>query len=100
MLTKKLKILSWWKFPSLTGVIRFLIGIVGGEWQIDIAEFPSLTGVIRFLIVLYITFENSLLKFPSLTGVIRFLMKKNYSYNIYDAVSVPYRGYSFFNQEI
>ena len=111
------------KFPSLTGVIRFLIGIVGGEWQIDIAEFPSLTGVIRFLIlntgifdrytpiykfpsltgvirfliVLYITFENSLLKFPSLTGVIRFLMKKNYSYNIYDAVSVPYRGYSFFN---
>ena len=62
------------KFPSLTGVIRFLIGIVGGEWQIDIAEFPSLTGVIRFL------------------------MKKNYSYNIYDAVSVPYRGYSFFNR--
>ena len=47
--------------------------------------------------MLYITFENSLLKFPSLTGVIRFLMKKNYSYNIYDAVSVPYRGYSFFN---
>ncbi len=39
------------KFPSLTGVIRFLIGIVGGEWQIDIAEFPSLTGVIRFLIL-------------------------------------------------
>ena len=60
-------------------------------------KFPSLTGVILFLIVLYITFENSLLKFPSLTGVIRFLMKKNYSYNIYDAVSVPYRGYSFFN---
>ena len=87
------------KFPSLTGVIRFLIGIVGGEWQIDIAEFPSLTGVIRFLILNTGIFDRytPIYKFPSLTGVIRFLMKKNYSYNIYDAVSVPYRGYSFFN---
>ena len=36
------------EFPSLTGVIRFLI------WCIDLTDvtemFPSLTGVIRFLI--------------------------------------------------
>ena len=36
------------QFPSLTGVIRFLI------WCIDLTDvtemFPSLTGVIRFLI--------------------------------------------------
>ena len=73
------------------------VTIIANNFTIICSPCSSLTGVIRFLIVLYITFENSLLKFPSLTGVIRFLMKKNYSYNIYDAVSVPYRGYSFFN---
>ena len=38
--------------------------------------FPSLTGVIRFLII-YLMFNNKLL----------------------NRVSVPYRGYSFFNQK-
>ena len=70
------------KFPSLTGVIRFLIGIVGGEWQIDIAEFPSLTGVIRFLILNTGIFDRytPIYKFPSLTGVIRFLIRKYKKY--------------------
>ena len=36
------------KFPSLTGVIRFLIDIVRCGY-IGLILFPSLTGVIRFL---------------------------------------------------
>ena len=39
-------------FPSLTGVIRFLIQLYGSKKTIsENMEFPSLTGVIRFLIV-------------------------------------------------
>ena len=63
-------------------------------------KFPSLTGVIRFLIkTTEKTDKTTPTKtFPSLTGVIRFLMNfkrfKNLNVNI---VSVPYRGYSFFN---
>ena len=38
-------------FPSLTGVIRFLIQLYGSKKTIsENMEFPSLTGVIRFLI--------------------------------------------------
>ena len=37
------------EFPSLTGVIRFLI-IYSNDNEILIVGFPSLTGVIRFLI--------------------------------------------------
>ena len=61
--------------------------------------FPSLTGVIRFLIK---TVENTLIVtvlFPSLTGVIRFLIlgvSDEITSHILK-VSVPYRGYSFFN---
>ena len=63
-------------------------------------QFPSLTGVIHFLIY---SIKNSdrhiiAMTFPSLTGVIHFLIKiaKNTSTNT-GLVSVPYRGYSFFN---
>ena len=39
-------------FPSLTGVIRFLIQLYGSKKTIsENMEFPSLTGVIRFLIL-------------------------------------------------
>ena len=39
-------------FPSLTGVIRFLIQLYGSKKTIsENMEFPSLTGVIRFLMV-------------------------------------------------
>ena len=37
-------------FPSLTGVIRFLIDIV--LYGMTLYKFPSLTGVIRFLIIM------------------------------------------------
>ena len=37
------------QFPSLTGVIRFLI-VNADKNYIGISEFPSLTGVIHFLI--------------------------------------------------
>ena len=37
------------EFPSLTGVIRFLI-VNADKNYIGISEFPSLTGVIHFLI--------------------------------------------------
>ena len=37
--------------------------------------FPSLTGVIRFLIIYFTKFlDDNKLEFPSLTGVIRFLI--------------------------
>ena len=62
-------------FPSLTGVIRFLINEI--DYKILQTEFPSLTGVIRFLITTK-TVENNDLQ-------------------IIGKVSVPYRGYSFFN---
>ena len=39
------------EFPSLTGVIRFLI-VNADKNYIGISEFPSLTGVIRFLIII------------------------------------------------
>ena len=62
-------------FPSLTGVIHFLIMVVKKLYpKIWTVWFPSLTGVIHFLITV------------QLYGT-----KKTIS------VSVPYRGYSFFN---
>ena len=39
-----------------------------------LSQFPSLTGVIRFLIIVYIDNKLRTEKFPSLTGVIRFLI--------------------------
>ena len=62
--------------------------------------FPSLTGVIRFLIAKKQYKKISTDKFPSLTGVIRFLISHQTiceNLNSIDLVSVPYRGYSFFN---
>ena len=64
-------------------------------------KFPSLTGVIRFLIAKKQYKKISTDKFPSLTGVIRFLISHQTiceNLNSIDLVSVPYRGYSFFNQ--
>ena len=62
------------EFPSLTGVIRFLI-VNADKNYIGISEFPSLTGVIRFLIAVPIyAVPSSVRKFPSLTGVIHFLI--------------------------
>ena len=63
-------------FPSLTGVIRFLIQLYGSKKTIsENMEFPSLTGVIRFLIsIVENTLTPTVLWFPSLTGVIRFLI--------------------------
>ena len=62
--------------------------------------FPSLTGVIRFLICKNKLFMKGVyLLFPSLTGVIRFLIQticENMD-SLSLPVSVPYRGYSFFN---
>ena len=88
------------------------------------AQFPSITGVIRFLIqednlvsvcdkvsVPYrgYSFFNPLRAstpqgervalFPSLTGVIRFLIQEDNLVSVCDKVSVPYRGYSFFNSQ-
>ena len=63
-------------------------------------KFPSLTGVIRFLIAKKQYKKISTDKFPSLTGVIRFLISHQTiceNLNSIDLVSVPYRGYSFFN---
>ena len=40
------------KFPSLTGVIRFLILYFTYNFICGSKMFPSLTGVIRFLIIL------------------------------------------------
>ena len=41
------------EFPSLTGVIRFLILLIDDVPTFQLYEFPSLTGVIRFLIKKY-----------------------------------------------
>ena len=60
------------KFPSLTGVIRFLIAKKQYK-KISTDKFPSLTGVIRFLIWC-IDLTDVTEMFPSLTGVIRFLI--------------------------
>ena len=113
-------------FPSLTGVILFFIATKQYK-KISTDKFPSLTGVIRFLISHQTICENLnsidlvsvpyrgysffnfigksengksiVLKFPSLTGVIRFLINWWCAYisNVFVTVSVPYRGYSFFN---
>ena len=137
-------------FPSLTGVIRFLMSIRWGfcnnRWWVSVPyrgysffnaeaielykdflievsvpyrgysffnpenhicgmtiqkKFPSLTGVIRFLMMCVSKYLDIVFKdeFPSLTGVIRFLIWRNWHrLRLYRyAVSVPYRGYSFFN---
>ena len=61
-------------FPSLTGVIRFLINPPDKEKNRRL-KFPSLTGVIRFLIQRkHQQIQQKKVKFPSLTGVIRFLI--------------------------
>ena len=62
--------------------------------------FPSLTGVVRFLIIdNRLRTENKILLFPSLTGVVRFLINFTLALRAIDEiiVSVPYRGCSFFN---
>ena len=62
--------------------------------------FPSLTGVIRFLMpCLSPNAADQPLRFPSLTGVIRFLIYFTACKCVLCScgVSVPYRGYSFFN---
>ena len=113
------------KFPSLTGVIRFLIVTIQED---EFAEnFTSLTGLIHFLMYQirqiwnkcqrnrvsvpyrgYSFFNRSLknilvvmflMRFPSLTGVIHFLIltQAELSRRFEIPVSVPYRGYSFFN---
>ena len=41
---------DYFEFPSLTGVINFLMVNYNMSNQADYFEFPSLTGVIRFLI--------------------------------------------------
>ena len=64
-------------FPSLTGVIRFLIvtavqyGTLKSKYR-----FPSLTGVIRFLIFANPLLNRFVYMFPSLTGVIHFLINR------------------------
>ena len=66
-------------------------------------KFPSLTGVIHFLILTDVVSFNHVAtaQFPSLTGVIHFLiLRKRYNINTLYKVSVPYRGYSFFNADI
>ena len=61
------------------------------------SQFPSLTGVIRFLIWC-IDLTDVTEMFPSLTGVIRFLIEERKNNRKQkNNVSVPYRGYSFFN---
>ena len=65
------------QFPSLTGVIRFLIvtavqyGTLKSKYR-----FPSLTGVIRFLIFANPLLNRFVYMFPSLTGVIHFLINR------------------------
>ena len=61
--------------------------------------FPSLTGVIHFLITYHKNkYNGNNEKFPSLTGVIHFLIENTVTNNELKIVSVPYRGYSFFNE--
>ena len=68
---------DYFEFPSLTGVIRFLIvtavqyGTLKSKYR-----FPSLTGVIRFLIFANPLLNRFVYMFPSLTGVIHFLINR------------------------
>ena len=62
------------QFPSLTGVIRFLIAVPIYAVPSSVRKFPSLTGVIRFLIVNADKNYIGISEFPSLTGVIHFLI--------------------------
>ena len=62
------------EFPSLTGVIRFLMNAWKQVEDMRKMKFPSLTGVIHFLIAGIRAIKTVAQTFPSLTGVIRFLM--------------------------
>ena len=101
MCIKHLLLMSHERFPSLTGVIRFLIDTVNkqtiqNKCQVSVPYrgYSFFNLILTECIIVLMLFG-----FPSLTGVIRFLIHLISDSKVLTAcsVSVPYRGYSFFN---